>query len=128
MLAAVQHLRMLLSMEPLNRFEFPLAKAEYLLNYTTASGKGGDKQNFWRVLMGFDSAVEIQAAILAQISSDLLQLQSQNDFGVLYRAYLRLTGPSGLSRRIRTIWIVRFEESVARFVTAVPQRTGESGE
>ncbi len=55
----------------------------------------------------------------------MLQPQGQNNFGYLYRAYIRITGPSGLLRRIRTVWIVRFDEDIARFVTAVPDRKGD---
>jgi hypothetical protein len=106
------------------RLEFPLPKAEYLLNHATEPGRGGDKQNFWRYEMGFESAEAIREALLAEVSTDLLQLQGQNDFGNLYRAYIRITGATGLSRQIRTVWIVRFDEDVARFVTAVPDRLG----
>ncbi len=106
------------------RFEFPLAKAEYLLTYKTASGVGGDKQNFWRNELGFESAEAIRESILSEISLSMLQPDRQNNFGNLYRAYVRVIGPSGLSRRIRTVWIVRFNEDIARFVTAVPERKG----
>ena len=37
---------------------------------------------------------------------------------------IEVTGVSGISRRIRTVWIVLFDEDVARFVTAVPDRLG----
>jgi hypothetical protein len=74
--------------------------------------------------MGFESAKAIQTAVLAAVSLDMLQLQDQNNYGVRYRAYVQITGPSGLSRRIRTVWIVLFNENVARFVTAVPDRLG----
>ncbi len=53
-------------MTSVTRFEFPLAKAEYLLTYKTASGVGGDKQNFWRYEMGFESAEVIRESILAK--------------------------------------------------------------
>lgn len=103
--------------------EFSLAKAEYLLTRVAEPGQGGDKQNFWRGVMGFESAADIQEALLA-LSMDILQPQGQNAFGQLYRAYIRITDPSGLSRQIQTVWIVRFGEDVARFVTAVPDRQG----
>lgn len=105
-------------------FEFSLAKADYLLTYTAEPGEGGDKQNFWRGEMGFETAEAIREAILAAVSLDLLQSQSQNAYGDLYRAYIRITGSVGISRRVRTVWIVRFGETVARFVTAVPDRSG----
>ncbi len=113
-----------LFMSNATRFEFPLAKAEYLLTYKTVSGVGGDQQNFWRNELGFESAEAIRESILAEVSPSMLQPDRQNDFGNLYRAYVRVTGPSGLSRRIRTVWIVRFNEELARFVTAVPERKG----
>lgn len=106
------------------RLEFPLSKAEYLFTHATAPGEGGDKQNLWHSKMGFESAEAIQTAVLAAVSLDMLQLQDQNNYGVRYRAYVQITGPSGLSRRIRTVWIVLFNENVARFVTAVPDRLG----
>jgi len=51
-----------------------------------------------------------------------LQPQDTNEYGDRDRAYLRITGPNGISRRIRTIWIILFNEDIARFVTAVPDR------
>ena len=107
-----------------SHLEFPLAKAEYLLTRAAEPGQGGDKQNFWLGVMRFESAAQIREAVLAEVSTDLLQLQGQNAYGDLYRAYIRITGPSRLSRQIRTIWIVRFDEDIARFVTAVPDRRG----
>ena len=104
------------------RFDFPIAKAQYLFNRATEPGKGGDKRKFWRDVMGFESPEAIREAILAEVSLDMLQPQSQNEQGELYRAYIQVTGASGISRRIRTVWIVLFDEDVARFVTAVPDR------
>jgi hypothetical protein len=63
------------------RLEFPLAKAEYLLSHTAEPGQGGDKQNFWRGVMGFEYAEQIRQALLAEVSTDLLQPQGQNAFG-----------------------------------------------
>lgn len=83
--------------------EFTLAKAEYLLTRVAEPGQGGDKQNFWRGMMGFESAVDIREALLAELSMNILQPQGRNAFGELYRAYIRITGHSGLSRRIRTV-------------------------
>ena len=68
------------------RLEFPLAKAEYLLTCAAEPGQGGDKQNFWRGVMGFESADEIREALLAVVSTDMLQPQGQNAFGDRYQA------------------------------------------
>ncbi|MDF0555096.1 DUF6883 domain-containing protein [Kamptonema sp. UHCC 0994] len=107
-----------------NRFEFPIAKAQYLFSRTTEPGKGGDKRKFWQEVMEFQSPEAIRETILAEVSLDMLQPQSQNEQGQLYRAYIQVTGASGISRRIRTVWIVLFNEDIARFVTAVPDRSG----
>lgn len=103
-------------------FEIPLAKAQYL--FSRVDGKGGDKQKFWREIMGFTSPEDIREAILKEITLDLLESQNKNEFGQIYREYINLTGKSGLTRRIRTVWIVLFNENVAKLVTAFPDRLG----
>lgn len=104
--------------------EFPLAKAEYLFNYTAASGKGGDKQRFWRKIMGFTSPKVVREAILVKVTLDQLEPTSPNQYGERYQAVVLIRGPSGITWQIKTIWIVLTGESVARFVTAVPERFG----
>lgn len=74
--------------------------------------------------MGFESPEAIRDAIIAQISLDLLHSVGQNDYGERYQAIILITGRSGVSWQIRTGWIVLFDEDIARFVTAVPQRFG----
>ena len=107
------------------RLEFPLAKARYLFNHATDRGVGGDKRKFWQQVMGFESAAAIRSAILAQLSPEQLQPAGQNEYGDRYQAIILIVGPSGISWRIRTGWIVLFEaQEVARFVTAVPERLG----
>jgi len=106
----------------ISRFEFPLKKAEYLLNYQVESGKGGDKQRFWREVMGFQSAEVLRNILLAEVSGDLLQSSGQNDYGKLYEAIMGITGPAEISFQVRTIWIVLFDQDIARFVTAYPER------
>ncbi|WP_349262791.1 DUF6883 domain-containing protein [Allocoleopsis sp.] len=41
-----------------------------------------------------------------------------------YQASVPITGSTGLSRQILTVWIVLFGEDIARFVTAFPDRKG----
>jgi hypothetical protein len=106
------------------RFEFPIAKAQYLFNRATEPGQGADKRKFWRDVMGFESSEAIRETILTEVSLEILQPQSQNEHGELYCASIEVTGISGIYRRIRTVWIVLFDEDVARFVTAVPDRLG----
>lgn len=105
-----------------NYFEIPLAKAQYL--FSRSNSKGGDKQKFWREIMGFSSPEAIKEAILKEVTLDLLESQNQNEFGQLYRAYINITGESGVTRRIRTVWIVLFNDNIAKLVTAFPDRLG----
>jgi hypothetical protein len=37
----------------IDRLDFPLAKAQYLLSYSGEQGKGGDKSRFWQNVMFF---------------------------------------------------------------------------
>lgn len=106
----------------ISRFILPLAKADYLLNYTTQAGTGGDKRRFWWEIMGFRSPEALQAAILGAVSSAELHLQNEDQYGSRYSAVMPLVGPSGATRLVRTVWIVHPGENVARFVTAYPQR------
>lgn len=111
-------------MPPPQQLDLPLAKAEYLLTRAADPGQGGDKQNFWQNVLGFQTAEAIQQAILAEMSIDLLEARGQNEFGDLYQAAIRVTSPTGRSRQVLTVWIVLFDEEVARFVTAIPDRKG----
>jgi hypothetical protein len=73
--------------------------------------------------LGFETATDIQEAVLEKVSVDLLQPQGQNDYGDRYQAVVLIEGPSGVSRLVKTVWIVLFDEDIARFVTATPQRS-----
>ncbi|MFM7424394.1 MAG: DUF6883 domain-containing protein [Elainella sp.] len=103
---------------------FPIEKAVYLFTRETEPETGGDKQKFWREVMGFESPEAIRAAILAEVTVDLLQTRGQDDYGYRFQAVILITGRSGVPWQVRTGWIVRYGEDVARFVTAVPERLG----
>ena len=105
--------------------ELPLTKAEYLLHYATATGEAGDKHKFWYDILGFSSPESIRAVLLKSVTIDKLEADMPNAYGNLYRMVITLTTPAGSSRRIRTVWIVRFGEDVARFVTAYPEQRKE---
>ena len=108
----------------IRQLEFSLSKAEYLLNFTTESGKGGDKKIFWRNVMGFSSSEELRAKFLEKVSPELLHYQKQNDFGQIYQAVIMMENLSGVIWKIRSVWIVPFGEDTARFVTAFPEKRG----
>jgi len=103
---------------------FPIEKAIYLFTRETEPKKGGDKQKFWREVMGFKSPDAIREAILAEVTVDLLEARNQDKHGHRFQAVVLITGRSGISWQVRTGWIVRCGEDVARFVTAVPERLG----
>ncbi len=106
------------------QLEFPLSKAEYLLNFTTESGKGGDKRIFWRSVMGFSSSEDLRTEFLKKVSPDMLDYQKQNDYGKIYQAVINMAGQSGVICKIRSVWIVPFGQDTARFVTAFPEKRG----
>ena len=99
---------------------FPLAKAEYLLTRVAEPGKGGDKQNYWQNILGFQSAESIRQAILAEINIAELQPNGNHPYGDRLVATIQINTPKGKSRPIATIWLVRFNEDMARFITAIP--------
>jgi len=103
---------------------FPIEKAVYLFTRETEPKIGGDKQKFWREVMGFESPEAIREVILAEVTVDDLQIRGQDDHGYRFQAVVLITGRSGVSWQVRTGWIVRYGEDVARFVTAVPERLG----
>jgi hypothetical protein len=103
---------------------FPIEKAVYLFTRETELKTGGDKQKFWREGLGFESPEAIQEAILAEVTVDLLQTRGQDNHGYRFQAVVLMTGRSEVSWQVRTGWIVRYGEDVARFVTAVPERFG----
>ena len=110
------------------QLDFPIAKAEYLLNYSDDRGEGGDKQKYWRQVLGFSSANELRQAVLAEISTDMLKPQGKHPYGARYIASIQVNSPKGRSQAILTVWLVRFGEDIARLITAYPDRKGGKNE
>ncbi len=110
------------------QLDLPIAKAEYLLNHSDDIGEGGDKQKYWRQVLGFDSANEIRQAILAEVSFDMLKPHGKHPYGDRYLASIRVESPKGRSQPILTVWLVRFGEDIARLITAYPDRKGGKNE
>ncbi|NJL89123.1 MAG: hypothetical protein HC916_04445 [Coleofasciculaceae cyanobacterium SM2_1_6] len=106
----------------IDRLEFPIAKAQYLLNYRGKEGKGGDKSRFWQNVMGYDSAEAIRDVILQRVAPQDLIFQRQDAYGDRYTAQILIADLHGQLREILTAWIVLKDENIARFITAVPQR------
>lgn len=99
---------------------FPLAKAEYLLTRVAQPGKGGDKQNYWQNILGFQSSEAIRYAILAEVTIAELQPRGNHPYGDRFVATIQIDTPKGRSQPIATIWLVQFNEDIARFITAIP--------
>jgi len=104
----------------------PIEKAVYLFTRDTVPGQGGDKQKFWQTVMGFESPTAIRAAVLGAVTVADLVFQRQDQYGDRYQAITRIRGETGLIWWVRTGWIVRPGETVARFVTAIPERRREN--
>ena len=107
-------------MEQPKELFFPIEKAIYLFNRATRPGSGGDKRKFWQEILGYDSPEKIRSAILDSVKARDLMFRERDFYGNRYQAVTVLNGPTGASRLVRTGWIVRHNEKVARFVTAVP--------
>jgi len=98
------------------RFELPLAKAQSLLSSRYLPRKGGDKQKFWAIITGFTSPAVLRLAILSAMNL------ACNEFDKLDRASIELSSATGVIWQIRTVWIMPFDQPVARFVAAFPDR------
>jgi len=101
---------------------FPIEKAIYLFTRDTEPGRGGDKQKFWREVLGFQSPDAIRSAILGSLSVTDLEFKRQDQYGERYQAVSLIRGPRDTAWWVKTGWMVRHGETVARFVTAVPER------
>ena len=73
--------------------------------------------------MGYDSAESICDAVLQKVTPQDLVFQRQDDYGDRYTAIISLTDQREQLREILTAWIVLKGKNIARFVTAVPQRS-----
>lgn len=104
---------------------FPIEKAIYLFTRDTEPGQGGNKQKFWREVLGFESPEAIREAILDSIAVTDLEFRRQDQYGERYQAVSLIQGMTDSSWWVRTGWIVRSGETAARFVTAVPERSKE---
>lgn len=109
----------------ITEFLFPLEKAAYLLSFEAKPGVGGDKQKFWRGVLGFSTAAVVRQVLMDSVSVADLAPVSQDDYGQRYQAITVIQGVR--SRwRVKSIWMVRPRERVARFITAIPmQREGD---
>lgn len=102
---------------------FAIVKATYLFTRESQPKKGGDKQKFWKEVLSFSSPEGIRDAILKGTKVTDLEFQGVDSYGDRYQATIGIYGPTGVFRLVRTGWIVRHNEDIARFVTAVPEKS-----
>ena len=73
--------------------------------------------------MGFNSPESLRESILKSVKLSELYFKETDTHGDRYQAVTEVYGPTGISRLVRTGWIVRHNEDMARFVTAVPEKS-----
>jgi hypothetical protein len=71
--------------------------------------RAGYSQEHWQVLY----------ADIRSLLPTAAELQSENQYGKYYFSLAELTGPNGLTVRVRRIWLLDLESSY-RFVTLIP--------
>jgi hypothetical protein len=100
----------------------PAKLVEYALN--ASHPRGRDKARVFRSALGFDDAnVEDLAEALRQgVLRHPAREAGRNAFGTFFRVDIDVTGPSGASGTIRTIWIVELASSAPRLVTLYVRR------
>ncbi|MGF1601616.1 MAG: DUF6883 domain-containing protein [Thermosynechococcaceae cyanobacterium] len=70
-------------------------------------------------------SIDRNRAVLNSVKVADLQFQRQDQYGERYQAISLIQGVSGISWWVKSGWIVRSGETVARFVTAIPQKSQE---
>lgn len=94
---------------------------DYILNLSNPDGESkarylmqiGYKQTQWQVL---EKDLREQHLSLEALPG------KQSIYGVKYEIVAPLAGPNGQRRWIRSVWMIRKGESVARFVTLIPEK------
>lgn len=92
---------------------------DYLLSANHPVGR--HKAAFFRSLGYTQADWSSLAAELRHMAGRRVARATRNWYGVLYEIRGPLTGPSGHTARLVTVWIVRADERRARFVTAYPE-------
>ena len=94
---------------------------DYVLNHSNPEGDSkaryleqmGYKQKNWKIL---------QADLREQHLSQEVFPGKNSIYGVKYEILAPLVGPNGQMRWLRSIWMIRRGESIARFITLIPER------
>lgn len=94
---------------------------EYILN--NAHQEGATKAKYLAEI-GYttDTWRALRKVLLDLFARGNLRGKTVSEYGVKYEISGRIVGPSGSSRRVKTIWIVRHNERTMRFVTLIPEK------
>lgn len=93
------------------------AKLDYLLKNKRKSGL------FASLGYSVDNVADLRASLLAIGQTQPVQNVIDSEFGTKYVIYGHIITPVRGLYFMRTIWMIRTGEAVARFVTAIPQRS-----
>ena len=94
---------------------------DYVLNFANRDGEAkarflaeiGYNQKNWQTL---------EADLRAQHLSQEARPGKKSGYGEKYEIVAPLVGPNGQTRWLRSIWMIRNGESVARFITLIPEK------
>ena len=96
---------------------------EKLTHYLLKPQARGDKSGFL-ALMGYGP--DQVGLLLADLRQQILTQQAEEieatTYGVLYQIQAKLTGPSGRSLWVKTIWMTEHLSGVTKFITLVPAK------
>lgn len=83
---------------------------------------GGPKSWFFSSVLGFDTTnwVELRVAVLSALPHFAEGRGATDEFGMRYEVLLRLTGPTGRSASVLTVWIVRPGADAPQLITMHP--------
>jgi hypothetical protein len=94
---------------------------DYVLNFANRDGEStarfleerGYNQKNWQIL---------EADLRAQHLSQEVRPSKKSRYGEKHEIVTPLAGPNGKKRWLRSIWMIRNGERVARFITLIPEK------
>ncbi len=93
---------------------------EYLLSPSHPVGRF--KAKFFASLgFGSENWRELSAAIMKIAGSDTARLVEENQYGRKYLVFGTLTGPTGASAAVQSVWFVGSGDDTPRLVTVYPR-------
>jgi hypothetical protein len=109
-----------------DRAEIPLAKiVDYALN--PDHPRGGHKATVFARVLGYDqsNAAELSHQIRAKLGNHEAVLRGSDQYGHRFSVDIPITGPSGRTATVRTVWIIESGADHPRLISTYIRKAGK---